>query len=139
MTSAANHDQTVTFFEKNDYFGLGAENVVLFKQGMIPALDPNGRLFLSEKNHIFRNPNGHGGSLSALKSSGALDDMKRRGIKYVFYFQVDNVLINMCDPVFLGFHIQDGSEMSAKIVAKTDPNEKVEVVGITDSKLGVIK
>ena len=139
MTSETNHNETVSYFEDNDYFGLGRENVILFPQAMVPALDANGRLFLETKSTIFRNPNGHGGSLAALNSSGALDDMKRRGIEYVFYFQVDNVLINICDPVFLGFHIQGEADMSAKIVEKSDPEEKVGVIGRIEGRLGVIE
>jgi len=139
MTSESNHAASVAFFEQNDYFGLSPEDVMFFMQAMIPALDPEGRFFLEDKDTIFRNPNGHGGSLSALKKNGALDDMARRGIDLVFYFQVDNVLINICDPVFLGFHIQEQAEMSAKIVTKTDPEEKVGVLGKRNGRLGVIE
>jgi len=139
MTSETNHQQTIDFLERNSYFGLQPQNVILFKQEMIPALDDNGRLILDAKDNIFRNPNGHGGSLSALKNSGALQDMKKRGADLIFYFQVDNVLTKICDPVFLGFHIQKKAEMSAKIVPKTDPEEKVGVLGKIDGRLGVIE
>lgn len=139
MTSEANNKETVAFFEEHDYFGLKAKDVMFFRQDMIPALDPKGRLMLDRKDHVFQNPNGHGGSLSALKNSGALEDMKQRGIDIVFYFQVDNVLINMCDPVFIGYHLRDDAQMSAKVVQKTDPAEKVGVIGYINSKLGVIE
>lgn len=139
MTSETNHAESVEFFKSNSYFGLGAENMMFFRQEMIPALDPHGKLILDAKDHIFRNPNGHGGSLSALKNSGALDDMKGRGIDFIFYFQVDNVLVQMCDPIFLGDHIQENAEMSAKVVVKTEPAEKVGVLGSIDSRLGVIE
>ncbi|MCH7755583.1 UDPGP type 1 family protein [candidate division KSB1 bacterium] len=139
MTSETNHQQTVDFFESKSYFGLQPQNVMLFKQEMIPALDDNGRLILDAKDNIFRNPNGHGGSLSALKNSGALQDLKKRGADLIFYFQVDNVLTKICDPIFLGFHILKKAEMSAKIVPKTDPEEKVGVLGKIDGRLGVIE
>lgn len=139
MTSETNHQETVDFFVAHDYFGLNSKNVMFFRQEMIPALDPYGRLILDEKDHIFRNPNGHGGSLSALKKSGALDDMKSRGIDLIFYFQVDNVLVKICDPDFIGSHLQEQAEMSAKVVTKTDPGEKVGVLGRIDGKLGVIE
>ncbi|NIR52374.1 UDPGP type 1 family protein, partial [candidate division KSB1 bacterium] len=106
----------VDFFESQNHFNLNPGDVFFFQQEMIPALDPKGRLILDAKDHIFSNPNGHGGSLTALKKSGALDDMKRRGVDLMFYFQVDNVLAKICDPVFLGFHIQEDAQMSAKIV-----------------------
>lgn len=139
MTSETNHEESVEFFESNSYFGLGAGNTMFFRQEMIPALSPHGKLILDARDHIFRNPNGHGGSLSALKNSGALDDMRGRGVDIIFYFQVDNVLVKMCDPVFLGYHIQEDAEMSAKVVVKTEPAEKVGVLGCVDSRLGVIE
>lgn len=139
LTSETNHDETQAYFEEHDFWGLRPDDIRLFKQAMIPALAADGRLLLNAKDHIFCNPNGHGGSLSALQESGALAEMAARGIKYIFYFQVDNVLINICDPVFLGFHIQEEAEMSAKVVIKRDPEEKVGVVGWIDGKLGVIE
>lgn len=139
LTSETNHQETVEFFDSHSYFGLKPQDVMFFKQEMVPALDNSGRLILNATDSIFRNPNGHGGSLSALKNSGALQDMKERGIHLIFYFQVDNVLVKMCDPVFLGFHIQQEAQMSAKIVAKTDPQEKVGVLGRINGRLGVIE
>lgn len=139
MTSETNHQETVEFFEEQRFFGLRADDVMFFRQEMIPAMDPKGRLILDAKDHIFTNPNGHGGSLSALKRSGALDDMRRRGIDLIFYFQVDNVLLKMCDPVFLGFHLKRRAEMSAKMAAKCDPQEKVGVLGRVNGRLGVIE
>ncbi|RMF68675.1 MAG: UDPGP type 1 family protein [Calditrichaeota bacterium] len=139
MTSATNDAETRAFFEQHDFFGLAREDVVFFQQAMVPALDENGKLFLDRKDHVFENPNGHGGSLAALKQSGALQDMRDRGIDLIFYFQVDNVLVKICDPVFLGFHLQNEAEMSAKVVEKIDPSEKVGVVGRIDGELGVIE
>lgn len=139
MTSETNHQQSIDFFEAHEYFGLNAQDVMFFRQEMVPALDPKGRLILDAKDHIFTNPNGHGGSLAALKRSGALDDMRRRDIDLIFYFQVDNVLVKICDPVFLGHHVERHAQMSAKVVAKTDPYEKVGVLGRVDGRLGVIE
>ncbi|MFQ5707986.1 MAG: UTP--glucose-1-phosphate uridylyltransferase [bacterium] len=139
MTSETNHEETANFFATHEFFGLNAEDIIFFSQDMVPALDPRGKLILDAKDHIFTNPNGHGGSLLSLKKSGALQDMRRRGIDLIFYFQVDNVLVKMCDPVFLGYHIRQGAQMSAKVVSKTDPQEKVGVVGRIDGRLGVIE
>ena len=139
MTSETNHEETVEFFKENNYFGLKGDDVFFFRQRMIPALDENGKLILDAKDHIFTSPNGHGGVLSALKESGALEDMKRRGIQEVFYFQVDNVLIKICDPVFIGYHLLEGAEMSSKAVAKRDPWEKIGILGRINGRLGVIE
>ncbi len=139
MTSETNHQETVDYFSEKDFFGLNLNDIYFFKQGMIPALDTEGLVFLDAKDHIFTNPNGHGGTLYALRDSGCLEEMKRRGIEELFYFQIDNVLIKICDPIFIGYHHQDQADMSLKVVAKRDPYEKVGVVGKVDGGLTVIE
>lgn len=139
MTSRTNHQATIDFFEAHDYFGLGKENVFFFMQEMIPAVDFQGKFLLETKNHIFESPNGHGGVLKALWDSGALDDMKKRGIEYIFYFQVDNVLVKMCDPAFIGYHILEQAEMSNKVVRKISPEDKVGIICKIDGKIGVVE
>ncbi len=139
MTSKTNHQQTIDCFEKYDYFGLGKENVFFFVQEMIPAVDEQGKLILVEKNRIFESPNGHGGVLKALSDSGALNDMKQRGLQYLFYFQVDNVLVKMADPAFIGYHIEQQAQMSSKVVRKRHPEERVGVICKIDGKIGVIE
>jgi UDP-N-acetylglucosamine/UDP-N-acetylgalactosamine diphosphorylase len=139
MTSEANDRPTREFFEGHRFFGLNPADVFFFQQDMMPALDLEGKLILDAKEHIFTSPNGHGGSIFSLKQSGALDDMRRRGIEYIFYFQVDNVLIKIADPVFLGYHIQEQAEMSAKVTPKRNPEEKVGVVCRAGGKTTVIE
>ena len=139
MTSSVTYDPTVAFFEHHDYFGLPGESVFFFNQGTFPALDEAGKLFLDAKDHIITNPDGHGGTLRALAKSGAIADMRRRGIEEIFYFQVDNVLIKICDPIFLGYHVQRSAEMSAKVTPKRSPDEGLGVIGRINGRVGVIE
>lgn len=139
MTSIANDKETKRFFLKNSHFNLNPKNIMFFKQREIPAVDEAGKLILETKSRVFKNPNGHGGSLIALHESGALKDMKKRGIKEIFYFQVDNPLVRMLDPIFIGYHVLARAQMSTKVVKKTNPDERVGVVGYINEKLGVIE
>jgi UDP-N-acetylglucosamine/UDP-N-acetylgalactosamine diphosphorylase len=139
MTSEENDKATRAYFRDNDYFGLGRENIFIFQQGMIPAIDTSGKLVLKDKHEIFMNPNGHGGSLLALQISGATAEMRKRGIKYIFYFQVDNPLVIIADPLFIGYHILNNADMSAKVLPKTCPEERVGVYGYINGKMGVIE
>lgn len=139
MTSMENNKQTRDFFQRHDFFHLQEGDVIFFEQGMLPAVDFNGRLIMDSPDHISMSPNGHGGSLLALKESRALDDMKRRGIEEIFYFQVDNALVKIADPVFIGYHLLERAEMSTKVVSKVCPDEMVGVLGYIDGKLGVIE
>jgi len=139
MTSETTDVATREFFRQQNYFGLKPDQVFFFTQRMIPAVDEQGKLILDAPDHVFTSPNGHGGTLLALQESGALADMRRRGIEELFYFQVDNVLVKICDPVFIGYHVQAGAEMSSKVVIKRDPFEKVGIIAYIDGKLGVVE
>jgi UDP-N-acetylglucosamine/UDP-N-acetylgalactosamine diphosphorylase len=140
MTSPANHSDTLYFLEKNRFFGLDPLDVILFPQSMIPSLDGAGRLILEEKCRIFKNPDGHGGSLTALADSGALAEMERRGIRIISYFQVDNPLVRIIDPEFIGFHDLRGADISSKGLMKAYPGEKIGVfVRFSDATTGVVE
>src|SRR5260370_18485138 len=99
---------------------------------MVASFDFVGKLFLERPERIFVNPDGHGGSLTALLASGALDDMERRGITTIFYYQVDNPMVAIGDPVFLGFHAAAGAEVSCKSLRKREPEEKMGVFARID-------
>ena len=139
MTSTLNHSDTVSFFKENNYFGLGEENVFCFQQRMVPSVDNNYKLILAAKNRLALNPDGHGGCLWALCNSGAVEDMKKRGVEILSYFQVDNPLVTLADPVFIGYHLQAKAEMSSKILKKAAPDEKVGNICIGDGKPTVIE
>ena len=139
MTSPATHDETVAYFQEHDNLGLAAEDLHIFCQGTMPALDDQGRLLLAERDRIFLSPDGHGGMLAALAKSGGLAAAKGRGISQFFYFQVDNPLVTIGDRTLLGYHLLANSEMSTLVVAKTDPTERVGNVVSVDGRLHVIE
>jgi len=139
MTSPLNHAETKEIFNSNNYFGLDEKNVFIFQQGTLPNFDFDGKILLSGPADIACSPDGHGGSLKALYQSGALEDMKRRDVEFVSYFQVDNPLVNIFDPLFIGLHAADEAEMSSKAVIKTAPTEKVGNFCLIDGKASVIE
>lgn len=143
MTSPQNHDATEAFFRENGWFGLGAENVMLFKQGVMPSFDATtGRVLLADKHTIATNPDGHGGSLKALVASGATDDMKARGVHHIAYIQVDNPHVRCVDPTFLGLHTSatdSSGEFSSKMIPKVSWDEKVGVFCKTGGRTCVIE
>jgi UDP-N-acetylglucosamine/UDP-N-acetylgalactosamine diphosphorylase len=139
MTSPLNYGQTKEIFRSNNYYGLGENNVFIFQQGTLPNFSPDGKILLADKSTIACSPDGHGGSLRALYESGALDDMKRRGVEFMSYWQVDNPLINIFDPLFIGLHVLDKAEMSSKALIKSGPKEKVGNFCIIDGRMTVIE
>ncbi len=139
MTSPLNHQQTVDTFSSNKYWGLNKKDVVLFQQGTLPNFSLDGKILLADIDTIATSPDGHGGSLRALYNSGALADMKKRGIEYISYFQVDNPLINIFDPLFIGLHALEKAQMSSKALSKTGPFEKLGNFCLADGKMTVIE
>jgi len=139
MTSRDNNSATIAFFEKNDYFGLCRERVLFFIQGMWPALSPDGRVILDRAEHIFMSPDGHGGTLSALRESGMLEDMTRRKLTTIFYFQVDNPLVEIADPVFVGLHNVRKADMSVKVCGKRHANEGLGVVVVSGGRNRIVE
>jgi len=125
MTSAQNHEATLAAFEAGNYFGLEPGQVMFFPQGRMPAVNDEGKLMLADKGSLAMSPDGHGGSLRALVRSGALEEMEAAGIRAISYFQVDNPLVQVIDPAFIGFHLLGESEMSSKMIPKAYPGEKV--------------
>ncbi|MFN0132777.1 MAG: UTP--glucose-1-phosphate uridylyltransferase [Phycisphaerales bacterium] len=143
MTSPLNHDATIESFEANGFFGLARENVMFFPQGTLPSFDiATGKLLLAAKDEVATNPDGHGGSLRALFASGAIDDMRIRGVTQISYFQVDNPLVRVVDPTFLGLHTlapDSSAEMSSKMVPKARWDEAVGVFCSVGGKVRVIE
>lgn len=143
MTSPLNHEATTSFFERQDYFGLGRDNVMFFPQGVMPSFEMgSGRMLLAEKDELATNPDGHGGAIKALHVSGALDDMAGRGIEHISYFQVDNPMVKVVDPIFLGLHAgapDSSAEMSSKMVPKAYPEEKMGVFCRAEGRTTVIE
>jgi UDP-N-acetylglucosamine/UDP-N-acetylgalactosamine diphosphorylase len=140
MTSPATHDDTVKYFESVNYFGLNHAEVRFFQQGTMPALDlATGQVLLEAPGKLFLSPNGHGGTLTALATSGLLQEMANRGIRDFFYFQVDNPLVTIADPWFLGRHRELDSEVSSRAIAKAFAEEKMGVLANIAGRCGIVE
>lgn len=127
MTSKENHDETYQFLEKNNYFGYDKNYVTLFMQGELPLVSLDGKLLIGKNKLVKLASDGNGGTFASLRLSGALADMKERGIEWVFIGSVDNVLLKMVDTVLLGFAIDKGVQIASKSIVKANPHEKVGV------------
>jgi UDP-N-acetylglucosamine/UDP-N-acetylgalactosamine diphosphorylase len=138
MTSDDNHADTERFLMDHGRFGL--EHLRLFMQGTMPAVDAGtGLVLLADRDRVALSPDGHGGTVRALEGSGCLDEMRARGADTIFYLQVDNPLVAIGAPGFLGAHSLAGAEVTSKVVRKVDPAEKVGVVAERDGRQWVIE
>lgn len=139
MTSEKNNDDTVNFFEENNYFGYNKDYISFFIQEMAPSVDYNGKILLEAKDRISSSPNGNGGWFSSLKKAGLSEKIKENGIEWLNVFAVDNVLQKIADPCFIGAVIATGNQSGAKVVSKAAPDEKVGVLCLEDGRPSIVE
>lgn len=152
QTSPATHQETIDFFKENNNFNLHPDDVLIFCQGTMPSVDfDSGKTLLAGKSQIARSPDGHGGMLEAINSpqpdspiplvreKGILTELKSRGIEEIFYFQIDNPIVDICSPEFIGYHVLSGSEFATQVIRKQNPKDRVGNMVMVDGKLYVIE
>ena len=139
MTSRENNDDTVNFFEANNYFGYPKKMVKFFKQEELPMLQQDGKIILETKAKVREAADGHGGIFEAMYKNDIVRDMDTKGIKWVFIGGIDNVLLKMVDPLFMGLAIQKNVKLAGKSIVKANPEEKVGVFCKRNGKPSVVE
>ncbi|KAH9987690.1 nucleotide-diphospho-sugar transferase [Russula vinacea] len=138
---------TEQFFKTNAYFGLKPDNVIFFEQGTLPCLTLDGKVVLETKSRVAVAPDGNGGLYAALrtplspadKTRTVLSDLESRKVLYVHAYCVDNCLVRVADPVFVGYGISKQADCAAKVVPKAHPTESVGVVALRGGKYNVVE
>jgi len=135
MTSQPTRNDTENFFIDNKFFGLSSDQVTFFNQGTLPCFDKEGeKILLESQDKIAQSPDGNGGLYKAIYTNGLLDDFSKKGIKHIHMYCVDNVLVRVADPVFIGFSIDKKFQLSTKVVRKRDAAESVGLI-VLDEEL----
>lgn len=139
MTSEENNDEIIAFFEDQNYFGYSKKDVMFFKQAQKPLIDENGKLLIGENKLIKEAADGNGGIFKAMAKFGCLDDMESRGVKWVFIGSIDNILLQMADPVLIGLAEKKNVQIATKSILKNSATERVGTICRLDDKIGVIE
>lgn len=139
MTSPINHDETVAFFTKNNFFGMSKDDIMFFQQGTLPCMTTEGKILLESAGLVATAPDGNGGLYPALKKSGCLERLQSLGVKNLHVFSVDNPLCRPADPRFIGYCLSKNADCGNKCVWKASPEEKVGVVARRGGRSGVVE
>ena len=139
MTSPMTHQDTVQFFKEQAYFGMSEEHVLFFSQGTLPCLTADGKIMLQDSSTVAEAPDGNGGIYRALHLSGTYARLESLGVQHVHVFAVDNALVKVGDPAFVGYCAAAEADVGAKVCAKAHAHEKVGVLCRRQGKFAVVE
>ena len=128
MTSEHTQKSTVDFFKSNGWFGLCEQDITFFEQEMIPCFSVSGKILMATKSSVARAPGGNGDLYRSLGNCGVLEDLLKKEIRSVHCYCVDNILVKVPDPLFIGCCLDRQSDCGAKVVPKANPTEAVGVI-----------
>lgn len=139
MTSKENNDETVKFFEENNYFGYPKDKITFFKQGELPITDMEGNVLLESKSKICKAADGNGGVFNALATNNILETMKEQNVEWILVTGIDNILVNIADEFYIGLVSSENKLNGVKSIAKSGPEERVGVFCRRNGKPSVIE
>lgn len=84
-------------------------------------------------------PDGNGGIYQALVTSNVMGDMHKRGTEHIHAYCVDNCLVKVADPVFLGFSASHDVDIATKVVRKRNATESVGLILLKNGKPDVVE
>ncbi len=111
----------------------GLQDIFLFRQRMLPRLTPTGELFMEDGKPSFA-PSGHGDVFRALRESGVGQELRKRGVRVVYFSNVDNLAATL-DPVVIGMHLKLGRPMTVEVTPRANPSGALDA-GAAPVRLG---
>ena len=91
------------------------------RTGTLPALTKDGKIILKGPGEVSEAPDGNGGIYAALAQKqlpsgiSVLEDLAAHQIKYIHAYCVDNCLVRVADPTFIGYCISENAECAAML------------------------
>ncbi len=109
MTSFATDELIRTYVGER---GLGEP--LVFNQFVAPRLERDGQLFRTADGRVSLYGPGHGDLVEAIRTSGALGELERRGVRHLVVANVDNLAARI-DPAVIGTHILAGRPLTLEV------------------------
>lgn len=138
MTSPTNDKATKDYFEAKDYFGYSKQKVNFFIQSTLPIIDVNANVILETPYSIKTGSNGNGDVFKSFASSGFIDELETNNIEWIFIGGIDNILLKLIDPLFLGLTIAGNYQIASKSIRKLDLSTSDWVFANVDGRPSII-
>ena len=139
MTSAENDEEIKRFFNENKNFGYPSEHIMFFKQDNLPLITEDKKIIVGQNKLIKEAANGNGGIFCAMYKNKVLEDMKKRGIKWLFISSIDNILLQIADTTLIGLAVDRKVEIATKSLVRNSPDEKVGAICKCNNRIKVIE
>ena len=107
-------------------------------QSTLPLIDVKTKVILETPYSITTGSNGNGDVFKSLANAGFIEKMEAENIEWIFVGGIDNILLKIIDPLFLGLTIANDCEIASKSIRKTDLSAKEWVFANVDSHPSII-
>lgn len=125
MTSDLTGDPIQQFLAGRRADDLEPEALV-FQQRMFPRLTTAWELHSGEDGQPSLAPSGHGDVYRALRQSGIGAKLRQRGVKHLFFSNVDNLAATL-DPLIIGLHVFLAKAMTVEVTTRRSPSGGLDV------------
>ena len=136
MTSIYNDEETKMYFERKNYFGYPKDKIYFFKQDALPLVDKEGKVILDRIYSLKEVSNGNGDVFRAFNKAKLISTLSK--VEWISVSGVDNILLEIVDPVFLGIASYHNSDVAAKSIAKKDIQDKGWVFAKVSNRTDII-
>ena len=136
MTSPSNDEKTKEYFKLHNYFGYPKEKIHFFEQYTVHILDINGKIMLDNIGKLKRDSNGNGDIFRAFKEKNLENTLGNT--EWIVVSGVDNILLEIVDPLFLGLSAHNKSQVASKSVSKKDFDAKTWIFAKVDNNVEII-
>lgn len=139
MTSVENDEEIKHFFKEHNYFNYPSEYIKFFEQENLPLITEDKKLIIGKDKLIKEAADGNGGIFYSMYKNEILNDMDKRGVKWIFISSIDNILLKIADTTLIGLAEDRGVEIATKSLVRNSPEEKVGAICKSGGKIKVIE
>ncbi|MGE5787252.1 MAG: UTP--glucose-1-phosphate uridylyltransferase [Myxococcales bacterium] len=117
LNSFATAEPTFEHLRSNNYFGLDPNDVLMMDQSISVKVTPEGDPFFGDDGLPRYYAPGHGEFFAVLLRSGIFHELRRRGVEWFTFSNVDNLGATI-DPIILGHHVLSRADMTVEVIEK---------------------